>query len=152
MIKLQVEDFDVSRELSVMLSGHKQVGGVCTFVGLVREYDSSEPLNSLTLEHYPEMTKKELIKIEKQAKEKWTLKDSLIIHRYGRLVPSDQIVFVATASAHRRDAFNSCEYIVDYLKTRAPFWKKEEYKSRVKWVEARSSDEDSLNKWKEVAS
>jgi len=151
MIKLQVEDFDVSTELSVMLSSHKQVGGVCTFVGLVREYDTSEPLNALTLEHYPEMTKKELIKIEKQAKKKWTLKDSLIIHRYGRLVPSDQIVFVATASAHRSDAFNSCEYIVDYLKTRAPFWKKEEYKSRVNWVQARSSDEDSLNKWEEVA-
>ena len=152
MIKLQVEDFDVSAELNVMLSGHKQVGGVCNFLGLVREEDSHEPLNALTLEHYPEMTKKELIKIEKQAKKKWRLKDSLIIHRYGRLAPGDQIVFVATASAHRGDAFNSCEYIVDYLKTRAPFWKKEEYKSRVSWVEARSSDEDSLNKWKEVAS
>ncbi len=152
MIKLQVEDFDVSAELNVMLSGHKQVGGVCNFLGLVREYDSNEPLNALTLEHYPEMTKKELIKIEKQAKKKWRLKDSLIIHRYGRLAPGDQIVFVATASAHRGDAFNSCEYIVDYLKTRAPFWKKEEYKSRVSWVDARSSDEDSLNKWKEVAS
>ena len=151
MIKLQVEDFDVSVELRVMLSGHKEVGGVCTFVGLVREYDTSERLNALTLEHYPEMTKKELIKIEKNAKKNWTLKDSLIIHRYGRLVPSDQIVFVATASAHRSDAFNSCEYIVDYLKTRAPFWKKEEYKSRVSWVQARSSDEDSLNKWEEVA-
>ncbi len=152
MIKLQVEDFDVSTELNVMLSGHIQVGGVCNFLGLVREYDSNEPLNALTLEHYPEMTKKELIKIEKQAKKKWRLKDSLIIHRYGRLAPGDQIVFVATASAHRGDAFNSCEYIVDYLKTRAPFWKKEEYKSRVSWVDARSSDEDSLNKWKEVAS
>ena len=151
MIKLQVEDFDVSAELRVMLSGHKEVGGVCTFVGLVREYDTSERLNALTLEHYPEMTKKELIKIEKNAKKNWTLKDSLIIHRYGRLVPCDQIVFVATASAHRSDAFNSCEYIVDYLKTRAPFWKKEEYKSRVSWVQARSSDEDSLNKWEEVA-
>ena len=151
MIKLQVEDFDVSTELRVMLSGHKQVGGVCTFVGLVREYDTSERLNALTLEHYPEMTKKELIKIENNAKKNWTLKDSLIIHRYGRLVPSDQIVFVATASAHRSDAFNSCEYIVDYLKTRAPFWKKEEYKSRENWVEARSSDEDSLNNWKESA-
>lgn len=147
MIKVQQEDFDVGNELSQLLKGSSNIGGVCSFIGQVRDQNNDEPLKSMTLEHYPEMTQKELNKVEAEACKRWPLEASLIIHRYGRLVPGDRIVLVVTASEHRKAAFESCEYLIDFLKTRAPFWKKEDYVSGQRWVAARESDDIAIKKW-----
>ena len=147
MIKVQREDFDVGVEMARLISGKHEIGGVCSFVGLVRSVSGQKQLNAMTLEHYPGMPEKELRKIDDEAHRRWPLKASLIIHRHGRLEPGEQIVLVATASPHRKAAFESCEFLIDYLKTRAPFWKNEDFGSGTKWVESRVADANAAEKW-----
>jgi molybdopterin synthase catalytic subunit len=148
MIRVQEEDFDLGRELAKLAKGNHRIGGLCSFVGLVRDMAGGEEIGAMTLEHYPGMTEKMLEKIEAEAKERWPLEASLIIHRYGRLEPGDQIVLVATASPHREAAFEACHFLIDWLKTQAPFWKLEEKDSGAEWVEARESDDKATEKWR----
>ena len=139
-ISVQREDFDLTTEVR-KLSGEGKVGAIATFVGLVRDVP-------MTLEHYAGMTEREIAKIVKEAQARWKVMDATVIHRYGELKPTDQIVLVAVASAHRGDAFAACEFIMDYLKTRAPFWKREDTPEGARWVEARSSDDAAAERWK----
>jgi molybdopterin synthase catalytic subunit len=148
MIRVQRDDFDLGAELAALTAGNPKIGGLCSFVGLVRDMAGGEQIGAMTLEHYPGMTEKMLEKIEAEAKERWPLEASLIIHRYGRLEPGDQIVLVATASPHREAAFEACHFLIDWLKTQAPFWKLEEKDSGAEWVEARESDDKAAEKWK----
>lgn len=137
MIRVQTEDFDVSNEIAALTKGRSDIGAVVSFSGLVRDV-------TLTLEHYPGMTERELGKIEAEANERWQLQGASIIHRVGELAPGDNIVLVVTASAHRKDAFEAAEFLMDYLKTRAPFWKRE---GEI-WVEAKASDDEAAERWK----
>ena len=146
MIRVQKENFDVSKELK-KLSYNKNVGGISFFIGLVRENLSKDKCHSMTLQHYPEMTKKMLNQIENEANKRWSLIDSIIIHRYGKLYPGDQIVLVGTSSEHRKEAINSCEFLIDWLKTKAPFWKLEERESGIKWVKENSEDIENVKNW-----
>ena len=152
MIRVQREDFDPGAELAGFAAGNTAVGGICTFVGVVREREGGQAddggIGAMTLEHYPGMTEKELARIEDEARRRWPLEDVLVIHRHGRLVPGDRIVLVATASAHRKAAFESCEFLIDWLKTRAPFWKKEETTAGARWVAAKESDDAAAGRWK----
>ncbi|MCG8507590.1 MAG: molybdenum cofactor biosynthesis protein MoaE [Rhodospirillales bacterium] len=147
MIRVQREDFDPGAELEKLGRSGADVGGICAFVGLVRDLSEGRAVSSMTLEHYPGMTEKELTRIEAEARERWPLKDVIVIHRYGQLDPGDRIVLVATASAHRQAAFDSCHFLIDWLKTRAPFWKSEESEDGAKWVDARESDTDAAERW-----
>lgn len=147
-IRVQTEDFDLAQELiSMRVAGQGNVGAIVSFIGLVRDINDGDTVNALTLEHYPEMTEKALLAIELEAKTRWDIIDSLIIHRVGTLKPQDQIVLVAVSSAHRGDAFHACEFIMDYLKTSAPFWKKESTNLGERWVEAKLSDEAAKAHW-----
>ena len=146
MIRVQKANFDVSNELR-KLSYNKNVGGISSFVGLVREDLSKDKCHSMTLQHYPEMTEKMLNQIEQEANKRWNLIDSIIIHRYGKLYPGDQIVLVGTSSEHRKEAINSCEFLIDWLKTKAPFWKLEERESGKKWVKENSADIETVKNW-----
>ena len=139
-VSVQREDFDLGREVRA-LSGDPKVGAIASFVGLVREVP-------MTLEHYAGMTEREIGKIVQEARQRWAVMDATVIHRYGELAPTDQIVLVAVASAHRADAFAACEFIMDYLKTRAPFWKKEQTPQGARWVEARDSDDIAAERWR----
>ena len=147
MIRVQREDFDVGAELSRLTAGRTDIGGVATFIGLVRDVAGGAAIGAMTLEHYPGMTEKKLAEIEAEAKRRWPLQATLIIHRYGRLEPGDRIVFVATASPHRQAALESCAFLIDWLKTKAPFWKLEETPSGPQWVEARDSDDAAAERW-----
>ena len=147
MIRVQQEDFDVGREIAAMTEGRTDVGGLCTFVGLVRDLRGDEAIRSMTLEHYPAMTERELTRIEAEARARWPLLETLIIHRYGRLDPGDRIVLVAVASAHRDAAFDACRFLIDWLKTKAPFWKLEETDAGAEWVDARESDDIAAARW-----
>ena len=148
MIRVQTEDFDPGLELARLTQGRTDVGGVCTFVGLVRDMaPPSGPLSAMTLEHYPAMTEKALADIEAAARVRWPLADCLIVHRYGRLEPGEQIVLVLTASSHRQAAFEANEFLVDWLKTKAPFWKLEETDGGTRWVDARASDDQAAARW-----
>ena len=138
-VSIQEKDFDLSTETR-LLSKDKRVGAVASFVGVVREVP-------MTLEHYPGMTESAIRKIVDEAGERWKVTDCCVIHRYGALQPGDQIVLVAVASAHRGDAFAACEFIMDYLKTQAPFWKKEHRAEGAQWVEARASDDHAAERW-----
>jgi molybdopterin synthase catalytic subunit len=138
-VAVQKEDFDLSREVKAISSSSK-TGAVASFVGLVRDV-------KMTLEHYPAMTEASIRRIVDEAAGRWQVMDCTVIHRYGDLEPNDQIVLVAVASAHRGDAFAACEFIMDYLKTQAPFWKKEHHAGGASWVEARASDDDARKKW-----
>ena len=149
MIRVQEQDFEFGTELAAMTAGNHGIGGVCSFVGLVRDIASGETVSSMTLEHYPEMTEKALADIEAEARGRWPLEDVLIIHRYGRLEPGDNIVLVATASAHREAAIEACHFLIDWLKTKAPFWKLEKTPDGGKWVDARSSDNAAAARWVE---
>jgi molybdopterin synthase catalytic subunit len=149
MIKVQREDFDLGREVAALCDGNLAVGGLAIFVGLVRDMADDKAVSAMTLEHYPGMTEKMLARIEAEARERWPLEASLVIHRYGRLEPGERIVLVATASAHRQAALEACQFLIDWLKTKAPFWKLEEGPEGTAWVEARSSDEDSAARWDE---
>ena len=147
MIKVQREDFDIGAEIAALTEGNRAIGGLATFVGLVRDVAGDETISAMTLEHYPGMTENKLAEIEAEAHARWPLEASLIIHRYGRLEPGDRIVFVATASAHRAAALESCQFLIDWLKTSAPFWKLEETPDGGKWVDARDSDSAAAERW-----
>jgi molybdopterin synthase catalytic subunit len=146
-VRVQVEDFDVAHEIAQLRAGNPRVGAVAAFIGIVRDLNDAADVRTLTLEHYPGMTEKSLAGIVKEAAQRWDICDALVVHRVGRLEPTDQIVLVAVASAHRGEAFAACAFIMDYLKTRAPFWKKEDTPEGERWVEARSSDEDAAARW-----
>ncbi|HVR94810.1 MAG TPA: molybdopterin synthase catalytic subunit MoaE [Casimicrobiaceae bacterium] len=146
-VRIQEQDFDVSSELATLRAGDTRVGAVATFTGLVRDLNDAAQVSTLTLEHYPGMTEKALAQIVDDAKQRWDIYDALVIHRVGPLKPGDQIVFVAVTSAHRGESFAACQFIMDYLKTRAPFWKKEQTPEGERWVEARASDEDAAARW-----
>lgn len=143
IIKVQTEDFDAGHEIRALTSDRTDVGAVVTFTGLVRGDEGA----TLTLEHYAGMTEKELAAIAEEAASRWTLQDLLIIHRFGVLKPGEQIVLVATLAVHRRDAFQAAEFLMDWLKTKAPFWKKEETADNTQWVEARADDEAAAGRW-----
>jgi len=143
MIRIQTQDFDVNAEIEALRNSG--VGAVATFTGIVRGDDD---LTALTLEHYPGMTEREIARHFAQAQSRWALSGVTIIHRVGRLAPGDNIVLVAVASAHRKAAFEACEFLVDYLKTRAPFWKREEHSGTIQWVEAKTSDDEAAKKWR----
>ena len=146
MIKVQEDDFDLNLEIKNITSHNKNIGGVASFIGIVRDNDN-EKLKSMTLEHYPIMTEKMLEKINSEAKSRWKLIDSIIVHRFGKLYPGDQIVLVATFSQHRKDALESCEFLIDWLKTKAPFWKLETTNNGENWVKEKNSDLKAANKW-----
>ena len=147
-VRVQTEDFDVGRELDALTQGRTDVGGLAGFVGLVRDSNDGHAVKAMTLEHYPGMTEKALEEICAQAHARWDLIDVVVIHRVGPLVPGDRIVMVGVAGGHRGEAFAACEFIMDYLKTRAPFWKKESSGSGERWVEARASDDQAAERWK----
>ncbi|MCK5090114.1 MAG: molybdopterin synthase catalytic subunit MoaE, partial [Hyphomicrobiaceae bacterium] len=147
-VKVQSEDFDVASEVDALTSGRTDIGAIVTFTGRVRDDDKGRPIKSMTLEHYPGMTEEELSRIEADANARWPLQASLIIHRTGELYPGDNIVLVVTASAHRQAAFEAAGFLMDYLKTRAPFWKKETSPAgESSWVEARENDETAATRW-----
>ncbi|MEM7442109.1 MAG: molybdenum cofactor biosynthesis protein MoaE [Pseudomonadota bacterium] len=146
-VRVQAEDFSIEAEIGALTRGRTTIGGVASFIGLVRDMAGGESIRSMTLEHYPAMADQMLAEIEAEAKQRWSLDASLIVHRYGRLKPGDRIVLVITASAHRGDAFEACQFLMDWLKTQAPFWKKEETSTATRWVEARASDDDAAERW-----
>lgn len=146
-VRVQTEDFDVGFEINQLGKARKDIGAVVSFVGLVRDLNNGDTISQLTLEHYPGMTEKSLISIIGQAEKRWRILDALIIHRVGTLQPSDQIVLVAVTSAHRGDAFAACEFIMDYLKTEAPFWKKEVTSQGERWVDDKQEDEAARDRW-----
>ncbi len=148
-VKVQCEDFDVASEVDALTSGRTDIGAIVTFTGRVRDDDKGRPIKSMTLEHYPGMTEEELSRIEADANARWPLQASLIIHRTGELSPGDNIVLVVTASAHRQAALEAAGFLMDYLKTRAPFWKKETGPAgESSWVEARENDETAAPRWR----
>ena len=147
-ISVQLEDFDAGREIAAVRAGNPKVGAVASFVGVVRDVNDGAGVATLTLEHYPGMTEKTLKGIVDEAAARWEVLDCTVIHRFGRLEPTDQIVFVAVASGHRGDAFAACEFIMDFLKTQAPFWKKEETPEGARWVEAKATDDSAADRWK----
>ena len=148
MIKVQQADFDIGAEIAALTDGNTKVGGLAMFVGLVRDLAPQGKISAMTLEHYPGMTEKRLAEIEAEARTRWPLESVLIIHRYGKLEPGDRIVLVATTSAHRQAALESCAFLIDWLKTKAPFWKLEEGAKGAAWVEAKASDDKAAEKWK----
>ncbi|HEX4524896.1 MAG TPA: molybdopterin synthase catalytic subunit MoaE [Casimicrobiaceae bacterium] len=145
--RVQTEDFDVACEIAQLRGKDARVGAVASFVGLVRDENDAATVRKLTLEHYPGMTEKALNGIIDEARRRWSIYDAVVIHRVGELAPTDQIVLVAVSSAHRGDAFAACEFIIDYLKTRAPFWKRELTPDGERWVEARASDDEAAARW-----
>ena len=147
-VRVQEADFDVGRELDSLTQERTDVGGLASFVGLVRKTNDGQAIQGMTLEHYPGMTEKALEDICAQAHARWKLIDTLVIHRVGHLLPGARIVLVGVASAHRGEAFEACEFIMDFLKTRAPFWKKEDTAQGERWVEARASDDAAAGRWK----
>ena len=147
MIRVQAEDFDVGQELNKLTNRKLNIGGISCFIGLVRDIAGENTVSSMTLEHYPSMTQKALVKIEEEALNRWDLSETLIIHRYGKLNPGDRIVMVAAASAHRKAAIEATQFLIDWLKTKAPFWKLEDTPNGGQWVNALSSDEVADNIW-----
>ena len=146
-VRVQNEDFDIAREIAALRGNDPRVGAVAAFVGLVRDVNDAATVRSLTLEHYPGMTEKALQGIIDEARARWEVHDVLVIHRVGELKPTDQIVLVVVTGAHRGETFATCEFIMDYLKTRAPFWKKEQTPDGERWVEARASDDEKAARW-----
>ena len=146
-VRVQTADFDAGAEIEAITCARTDVGAVASFVGLVRDANDGARVNSMTLEHYPGMTEKALEEICAQAASRWKLIDIRVVHRVGPLKPGDRIVLVVVSSAHRGDAFAACEFVMDYLKTRAPFWKREETPEGARWVEARASDDRSADRW-----
>lgn len=147
-VRIQQEDFDVGTEIARLRADNPKIGAVASFIGIVRDLNEGAAVGSITLEHYPGMTEKSLTTIAEQAKARWNLYDALIVHRVGTLAPTDQIVLVVTTSSHRGDAFAACQFVMDYLKTEAPFWKKEATADGVRWVDARDSDDAARARWK----
>jgi len=147
MIRVQREDFDVGAELERLTADNHRIGGVASFIGLVRDMAGSDRVSALTLEHYPDMTERKLAEIEAEAHRRWPLEAALVIHRYGRLEPGDRIVLVAAASPHREAALAACHFLIDWLKTEAPFWKSEATSAGERWVEARAEDDAARERW-----
>jgi len=147
MIRVQRQDFDPGAEIALLCKDNHRIGGVTSFIGLVRDLGGDAAIRGMTLEHYPGMTERKLAEIEAEAHRRWALDASLIIHRYGRLAPGDRIVLVATASTHRAAAFDACRFLIDWLKTEAPFWKLEETASGEKWVDASAADTEAARRW-----
>ena len=145
-VVVQEQPFDIGAETTAFAAGHKEMGAIVTFTGIVRDLPD-DPLQAMEIEHYPGMTEAALTEIAQTAIDRWTLGDALVIHRYGRLVPGEMIMMVATASKHRKDAFEAAEYFMDYLKSRAPFWKREITDAGESWVASKAEDEDALTRW-----
>ena len=148
MVRVQEAPFDVGTELASLTCGRTDIGGLASFVGLVRDLAGERPITAMTLEHYPGMTEKKLGEIEAEANRRWSLQASLIVHRYGRMLPGEPIVLVATAAPHRAAALEACTFLIDWLKTEAPFWKLEENPDDSRWVEARTSDDQAAARWR----
>ena len=146
-ILVQTDPFDLGAEVAAMSRGRTDIGAIASFVGLARDLNEGSGVAAMTLEHYPGMTEKALAALVDEANTRWTLLDVTVIHRVGRLLPGDPIVLVVVASSHRGEAFAACEFIMDYLKTQAPFWKKEETPEGERWVEARASDDAAAARW-----
>jgi molybdopterin synthase catalytic subunit len=147
MIRVQEQVFDVGHEVNAIKRGKTQIGGTAVFVGTVRDMNEGAGVAALTLEHYPGMTEKALAEIEAEARSRWVLDDVLLVHRFGRMEPGDDIVLVICCSEHRDNAFDACRFLMDFLKTRAPFWKLEEDGSNETWVDARESDDAAAKRW-----
>ena len=146
-VSVQEADFDVGAETAALSDGNHDVGAIATFLGLVRHVNDGSGVSAMTLEHYPGMTEQALEDIVVEARSRWNLEAVRVIHRFGRLQPGDRIVYVGVASAHRGEAFAACEFIMDYLKTRAPFWKREETPEGARWVDARDADDGAAARW-----
>ena len=146
-VRVQTQDFDTGFELSQLRSARKDIGAVVSFIGQVRDLNEGDTVSQLSLEHYPGMTEKALEAIVSQAQGRWDIFDAIVIHRVGTLQPTDQIVLVAVSSAHRGEAFKACEFIMDYLKTEAPFWKKEVTDQGERWIDAKLTDDDARERW-----
>jgi molybdopterin synthase catalytic subunit len=146
-VRVQSEDFDAGAEIARMRRGNSKIGGIAAFIGVVRDMNEGDPVAAMTLEHYPGMTERSIEGIVTEARARWQILDALVIHRVGALAPTDQIVLVVVAAPHRGDAFAACEFLMDYLKTRAPFWKQERTPAGSRWVEARTSDEEAAARW-----
>jgi molybdopterin synthase catalytic subunit len=147
-VRIQTEDFDAGAEIAAMRRDNPAVGAIASFVGVVRDVNEGDSVSEMTLEHYPGMTEKSIEEILDQARSRWRVIDVLVVHRVGVLKPTDQIVLVVVSSGHRGDAFAACEFIMDYLKTRAPFWKKERTTDGARWVDARATDDVAAERWK----
>jgi len=148
MVRVQTTDFDVAQEIAALRARDPRVGAVVTFIGTVRDVNDDAQVLQMTLEHYPGMTEKALDAIVVQARQRFDIYDALVIHRVGELRPTDQIVLVAVTGAHRGAAFDACRFIIDYLKTEAPFWKKEQTPEGTRWVDARATDDEAVARWK----
>ena len=146
-VRVQTADFDIAAEIARLRQGDRSVGAIASFIGTVRDVNDASTITGLTLEHYPGMTEAALEEIVAEARGRFDIRDALVIHRVGALAPGDQIVLVAVTSAHRGTAFEACEFIMDWLKTRAPFWKKERLPDGERWVEARASDDEAARRW-----
>ena len=148
-VRIHEQDFDVSAEMVLMRKDNPKIGAIASFVGVVRDINEGDSVATMTLEHYPGMTEKAITEIIDQARGRWEVLDALVIHRVGTLKPTDQIVLVIVASTHRGDAFAACEFIMDFLKTRAPFWKKEITPQGGRWVDARVTDDQAARRWEQ---
>ncbi len=148
-VRVQREDFDIGAEIDALTEGNLAIGGIASFMGVVREMAGGQPIDAMTLEHYPGMTEKTLAEIVAEARQRWPLEASLIVHRYGRLGPGERIVLVVTCAKSRAPALAACEFLIDWLKTKAPFWKLEETGEGEQWVDARESDGEAAEKWAE---
>jgi molybdopterin synthase catalytic subunit len=146
-VRLQTEDFDVAAEAAALRNARTDIGAIVTFTGVCRGTEAEEPIAAITLEHYPEMAQAEISRYVAEAERRWPLMGVTVVHRYGRIEPRDNIVLVVTAAAHRQDAFAAAEFLMDYLKTRAPFWKREERPSGRAWVEAKETDDRAAARW-----
>ena len=147
-VRIQPQDFDAGAEMAAMRKGNPAIGAIASFVGVVRNANEGDAVSQMTLEHYPGMTEKSIEEIVQQARGRWNVMEALVVHRIGTLKPTDQIVLVIVASTHRGDAFAACEFIMDYLKTRAPFWKKEQTPEGMRWVDARATDDIAAERWR----
>ena len=147
-VSVQREDFDIAAEMARLTAADPDIGAVVSFTGLVRQMTNDGPITALELEHYPGVTERALEEITAEAEARWPLQGVRVIHRYGRLEPGDRIVLVLTASRHRQAAFEAAEFLMDYLKTRAPFWKKEDHAGSARWVDARDGDDSAVARWK----
>ena len=147
-VRIQTEDFDIGAEIAQLRRGNPKIGAIASFIGVVRDVNEGQAVFEMTLEHYPGMTEKAIAEIITQARGRWHIFDALVIHRVGLLKPTDPIVLVVVTSEHRGDAFAACEFIMDYLKTRAPFWKKEQTGAGAHWVDARATDGIAAERWR----
>ena len=146
-VRVQTEAFDIGAEIARMRSGNRKIGAIASFVGVVRDVNDGDSVDRMTLEHYPGMTERSIEAIVAQARSRWPILDATVIHRVGTLEPTDEIVLVVVAAPHREEAFAACEFLMDYLKTRAPFWKKESVPGGSRWVEARATDDEAAARW-----